>query len=278
MEIEVSRLVPGMVLQEDVLGKSGKTIVPKNTKLTATHIEFMKGFAIDEVSIPSSLFDIAREESSMGNVEVSEQMNEVITRYKEIFATWKNSVPINMYEIRRVFMAFFEEVMEDSFNDLYDALQYGPEEDKMYREHILSAIIAIQIANEMYKDKRDWLQVGFGAVLSHSGKSKLNVIDPQHEDYTLYPLYSYRMVESITTLNKQAKVAVLQHQERIDGSGYPTQAIGDKIHPFAQIIGLSQLYSEQNMISTREKLLFVEEQVDLFNPEILEALKSLIEQ
>lgn len=70
---------------------------------------------------------------------------------------------------------------------------------------------AIYLAKTLYEDKKDWLQVGFATILSHSGKANLKVLNAENDDYSLYPLYSYRMVESITTLTKQAKVAVLQH-------------------------------------------------------------------
>jgi len=34
----------------------------------------------------------------------------------------------------------------------------------------------------------------------------------------------------------------LQHHERIDGSGYPRQLMGERIHPLAQIVGLADFY------------------------------------
>src|SRR5699024_7856547 len=278
MEIEVSRLVPGMVLHEDVVGRSGKTIVPKDTPLTKTHIEFMEQFLIEKVSIPPSLFNIAEQEINDTEVTLADFAKRAISQYKQMFATWKNNVPINMYEVRRIFMPFFEQVVEEPLNDIYVSFQSGPIEDQIYYEHVLSTVTAIHLAKELYEDKKDWLQVGFAAILSHSGKAKLKVIDANNDDYPLYPLYSYRMVESITTLTKQAKVAVLQHQERLDGSGFPTQVTDDKIHPFAQIIGLGHLYSEQHLVTNREKLLFIEEQANRFDTDILHALKNVTEK
>lgn len=278
MEIEVSRLVPGMVLHEDVVGKSGKTIVPKETPLTETHIEFMEHFLVKKVSIPPSQFNVAEQEVSNQETTLAEYAERTVTQYKQMFAAWKNNVPINMYEVRRIFMPFFEQVVEKQMHSIYESFQSGSIENQFYYEHILSTVTSIHLAKELYEDKKDWLQVGFAAILSHSGKTKLSVIDSENDDYPLYPLYSYRMVESITTLTKQAKVAVLQHQERLDGSGFPTQVMEDKIHPFAQIIGLSHLYSEQHFLTKREKLLFIEEQADRFEVDILRALENIMDQ
>src|SRR5699024_11234999 len=106
----------------------------------------------------------------------------------------------------------------------------GPIEDQIYYEHVLSTVTAIHLAKELYEDKKDWLQVGFAAILSHSGKAKLKVIDANNDDYPLYPLYSYCMVESITTLTKQSKVAVLQNQENLYGSEFSNVEMYVTIH------------------------------------------------
>ena len=53
----VEKLIPGVILLEDVLGKSGKPIMNKNTTLTETHIYFLKKFLIDEVRVASRLQD-----------------------------------------------------------------------------------------------------------------------------------------------------------------------------------------------------------------------------
>src|SRR5699024_6360517 len=190
---------------EDVVGKSGKTIVSKETPLTETHIEFIEHFLIEKVSISPSIFDIFEQEKSNEEIKLTEHSERAVAQYKQMFATWKNSVPINMYEVRRIFMPFFDHVIQERMNDIYHSFQSGAIKDQMFYEHISSAVTAVHLANELYEDKKDWLQVGFAAILSHSGKSKLQMIASENEEYPLYPLYSYRMVESITTLTKQAK-------------------------------------------------------------------------
>ena len=34
----------------------------------------------------------------------------------------------------------------------------------------------------------------------------------------------------------------LQHHERIDGSGYPMRVKGEKIHPYAKIVAIADIY------------------------------------
>ena len=54
--------------------------------------------------------------------------------------------------------------------------------------------------------------------------------------------YSYQMVQHIPSLKEGAKVAIFQHHERLDGSGYPMGIKSNKIHPIAQIIAVADTY------------------------------------
>ena len=51
MQIETKYLKPGMILLEDVLGKSNKPIIEKRTVLTEKHIEFLEKFMITWVTV-----------------------------------------------------------------------------------------------------------------------------------------------------------------------------------------------------------------------------------
>lgn len=277
MEIATSKLVPGTTLLEDVVGKSGKVILAKDTPLTNTHIEFLTAFLIDAVSIAPTKPETA---SVHGEARTIKKDHESMRHhYKKMHASWRNSVPIDMSEIRKVYLPFFIQIAAQPFYFL-EASYAEEKEDKAMDQHIVSTILAVQLAASIYQDKKDWLQVGFASLLSKCGTTKLQVDHNQSnkadKNYTLYPLYSYKMVESITTLSKQAKIAILQHRERIDGSGFPAKMTGEKIHPFAQIIGLSQLCSEERFSTKEEMQAFVLQQVGRFDTAIIASLQHMI--
>lgn len=57
MRVDVQQLIPETVLLEDVIGKSGKPIIPKQKTLTAQHIDILKRFLIEKVDIATQLAD-----------------------------------------------------------------------------------------------------------------------------------------------------------------------------------------------------------------------------
>lgn len=57
MELDAKKLKPGMVLMEDVLGKNGKPIVPKDRVLSEVEIEFIQKFLIENVRVKRTVED-----------------------------------------------------------------------------------------------------------------------------------------------------------------------------------------------------------------------------
>ena len=53
---------------------------------------------------------------------------------------------------------------------------------------------------------------------------------------------SYDMLKEKWNIPARVKAAVLSHHENEDGSGYPNGLTGDKIHPFAKIIHVADVY------------------------------------
>jgi len=78
-----------------------------------------------------------------------------------------------------------------------------------------------------------------------------------------HTVYGFRLLEGGTALNQGVWLAALQHHERIDGSGYPMKVTGDKIHPFAKIVAIADMYhamtSNRNYKKAESPYLVLEE-------------------
>src|SRR5699024_11121888 len=86
------------------------------------------------------------------------------------------------------------------------------------------------------------LQIGFAAILADIGLVKSNIAINSHEADIRHPALSYEMIKDETTLTKHAKIAIVQHHERLDGTGFPLKIKAERIHPFARIIAVSDRY------------------------------------
>ena len=57
-----------------------------------------------------------------------------------------------------------------------------------------------------------------------------------------HPMYGYNMLRDNYDVSSVARNAILSHHENEDGSGYPRALTGDKIHLFAKIIHVADVY------------------------------------
>lgn len=247
MEIEVSRLKPGMVLEKDVLGKSGKPIVPKNTKLTDLHIEFMKKFLFEKVSV-SPLHKSSEQHTVDTILETSKRKEDLerkyvqsVKLYKRMFQNVRNNVSLEMYEIREQWIPIFQQVAYEPLQSILNLIKNRPEEDLFYYKSVAMTFLTVTLAVKLGYEKKDWVQIGFAALLSDLGIAKLEegIDSVRDENWRLHPIYSYKLIEDEVTLNKYAKLAILQHHEYLDGTGFPSNMKEGKIHPYAQIIAVS---------------------------------------
>lgn len=251
MEVDVKALSPGMVTTEAVLGKSGRAIVAKNTPLTDVEIEFLKKFLVQKVSVTASEKQARAAETTQneerllfpqqGKSLFVDNYAAVVVQYKKMFATWLNNLPVNMYDIRKNFLPLFEQVQEVSFTDIVTLLQHR-RDDLFFYKSVAMSLLAISLAQQLGYERKEWLQIGFAALLSDCGLAKSKPLAIDQEAIKRHPISSLEMIKNETTLTKLAKIAIVQHHERLDGSGYPMKIKGEQIHPFARIIAVADDY------------------------------------
>jgi|SRR5690625_4610548 len=254
MEINVSRLTPGMIIEQDVLGKSGNPIIEKNTRLTETHIEFLQKFLVEKVIITPLKNDGNTSRRNTENHLEMKQKNQlfaneyerVVGKYKKEFLAWQYNVPFEMYRIRKMIIPLFDKAKDQSANTIFSLLPHSQTEDYFYYRSVVLGLLSVFLAKKIGYRKKDWLQIGFAALLSDSGKAKMEQIEPRNKNrrdpyWRKHPVYSYRLVESATTLTKRAKIAILQHHEYLDGSGFPIRVNNKKIEPYARLITVCDL-------------------------------------
>ncbi|MGE5561202.1 MAG: HD-GYP domain-containing protein [Chloroflexota bacterium] len=58
-----------------------------------------------------------------------------------------------------------------------------------------------------------------------------------------HPEFGLKMLDGNPMVSAFAKVIVLQHHERIDGSGYPRQSTDQDIYPFSRLIAICDVYA-----------------------------------
>lgn len=267
MRVKVSELQEGCILSDHVYSKTSNPIIAKKTILTSPLIEVLKVYLVQDVSVESTLVDgkpfkpIEVLEEDLGEIReeknfFSEYLSAVQT-YKKFFQSWQSGAYIDISKVRKFFIPLLEKA-KDEPSELFMLHHYSTKEDYLFHHSIAVGLLSWFIANKLNLDKGDALQVAMAGLLSDCGMAKINsqilfkktaLSEMEYKEVRLHSTYSYKMLLSTPLLKENAKIAVLQHHERLDGSGYPRGENGNRINLFAKIISVADVFHA--MISER---------------------------
>jgi len=126
------------------------------------------------------------------------------------------------------------------------------EMDKVAYFHALNVcILSLILGRDLGLDEEELARLGLGALFHDIGKLRIPKkvllkkppLSRSEQQYmSMHPVYGYQMLENIPNFPEPALEVVFQHHERITGEGYPQGLRGDKIHPYAHIAAVADLY------------------------------------
>lgn len=293
--VHPTQLIPECILTADVMGKTNRPIAAKDTVLDETHIEVLQRFLIEQVEVANKLAngtifspkEQVKQEKKKQVLPFMDHYNQVVADYKKHFESWQNGSPIDINTIRKLIIPLLDRTEESDFY-IFNLYKYtSTKKDYFFHHSVSTSMIATVLAKKLGW-KKEWLQIGIAALLADCGMAKIkrslfykegNLNKQEFEEIKQHSTYSYRFVEKTPSLTKGAKLAILQHHEWIDGTGYPLGVKGDKIHPFAKIVAICDTYhamTSERFYQARQSPFRVievmqQDQFQKFDHEILQA-------
>nr|WP_280518549.1 HD domain-containing phosphohydrolase [Lederbergia wuyishanensis] len=266
------------------------------------HLEVLKSFLIKEVDIESKLENgelfsgLGTEDSpSLSEVKTSPALSfldyygQAVEQYKKEFLSWQSGLGVNISNIRNILLPLYEKAQENK-EWIRKIHRYSNKEDYYYHHPIAVALIASFIAKGLGYDNGQCLQIALAGCLADCGMAKINessfmntrsLNEQDWNEIKKHPVHSYQMVKNIPLLKTETKIAILQHHERLDGSGYPIGEMGKRVQMQSQIVAIADIYHAmtaerpyKNMQSPFKSLQVMEE--DQFGKLHISILKVLI--
>ncbi|NLW16325.1 MAG: HD-GYP domain-containing protein [Firmicutes bacterium] len=124
-------------------------------------------------------------------------------------------------------------------------------DDYTYLHSLSTALISMGIAIKLGWSQTATVELGLAAVLHDMGKTmvprtilqKPGPLSPAEWKLMYkHPEFGCAMLSRHSNLNDTVLQAVLQHHERMDGSGYPQRLKGEAISEYARIIAIADVY------------------------------------
>ena len=259
----VSRLRPGERLAEDVYTPLGGLLFQKGTEIGERELEILRDFLIESVIVESSDRSEAVEERGADEgMAVSSAATDFLAplydEYERLFGLIKKVFPnvaattgqsLPLLELRQSLKRLLDQI------ELYDVLTFRLSRmnvnDYFYHNSIMVAMTAFLLAKWHGLEQRDHFPIALAGLLHNIGTLKLDpkltskkttLTAQEKEEMRRHPALGYQLLKDVPGLNEGIKMAALQHHEKEDGSGYPLGVQGDKIHIYAKVVAVADIY------------------------------------
>ena len=259
---KVDHLVAGMELAMDVISGEGTVLAGQGTGISPHTIGKFKQWGITEVY-------------TVAEVPVHQIMDPLAKAFIDTYTQSIDAVKDAFEQVREE-----KEVPSDTFREtagkltdsllavgnavdfLYDS---STADNELHRHSVNVSVIAALIAVWMKLPPETVSAVSLAGLMHDLGKTRLpphclqlarKLSEPEIQEYERHAQYGFELVRQIPEVSASVAQAVLQHHERIDGSGYPYGTKDEKIHPYAQILMVADLYDMAMRVQKNRDLYF----------------------
>jgi len=286
--VSIQDLLPGMVLDKAVTDpESDDVLLEPGAKLTENEIKSLKKRDIYSVRVEIESYREARrgqDEYSLSGVEFSpeelEDLAEDVLEEERDQQAEKEKERKEFYDRLRDFTAsVFEDIEQRDRIDISDIrsmvstlishmarepqetiklTRIRDDEFYLYSHTINVTILSIHLAKQLDFGTNEIEEIGIGTMLHDTGMTKVpdsvlekegSLTDKEYKLVQQHPRFKKDVLKDAKGLSYFARSVVLQHHERMDGSGYPHGLDGSEISRFARLVAVTDSYDA--MVSPR---------------------------
>ncbi|MBQ9768158.1 MAG: HD domain-containing protein [Lachnospiraceae bacterium] len=241
--ISVEAIKDGDILARDIFSSSGVILMSEGIKLKKEYIPRLLDLHIDTVFIYEDLTEETVTED-ISEEEIKKQCEESV---RNTIQKYTYAEKDELKEIVKV----ADEIMSDILsqpNIMYNVSCVREKSNELYQHSVNVAAISTLIALRAKFPKPKAKEIAIGALLHDIGFTTVTVDtsnliledceEKVRKEVMRHVIYGYTDVEKKDWLSKTAKDIILQHHERMDGSGYPFHMKGEHLKPEVRIVAL----------------------------------------
>lgn len=254
--LDVNKLESGMELMEDVFDDNGVVLIGVHTSLTDIHIQYLqkKGIVDVDVRIKNS----SAEHTFSGDVNerlktptaIEEKYHKTVDKFKNVYNEFKMGRFPVYEEIKDTVEPIYESILSDEVfaRKMWQIHMY---DDYTFDHSIRVSMISGLIAKWLQMDLKGIKDATLAGLLHDIGKCNipdqiLNKPGPLTFDefkvIKTHATLGYILIKDIPNINYDVMLGVLQHHERMDGSGYPNGIMGNQMSYIAKIVSVADVY------------------------------------
>jgi len=275
IEQQVCFLVPGVEVARDVYSGDGRVLVSAGAIISQHTITKLQTWDIDKINIIAEV---------TVNPAISPKIQQFINKYNKSVSAVEKAFS-NIRDSQNVSLDSLSETADDiaessilAGNVIDQLYNFPPCDDYTFRHSVNVCAISALIATWLKFPPEMVSAISLTGLLHDIGKADLppqllnkpyRLPIEEYKQYQQHTQLGYNLANNIPGIAQSILSGILQHHEREDGSGYPFGVTSDKIHPYAKIVAIADIYDECLTINC--------EQPGTFSPYLsLERLRSQV--
>ena len=233
--VRTEHLEKGMVLVYTLYDNNEKVLLKANKKLTPTYINRIRQMDI------SGLYVFEDDEIETHTPMISEK-----TRINAI----KSLKRLNIDDCIFIANNIVEEIRE-SESMIVETIHLSTYDNYTYTHSLNVDILSVILGVALGLRDDELRKLSQAALLHDIGKTCLPIellnkpgalTDEEYAEVQKHSLYGYNMLKSNHEISSVTRNAIYSHHENEDGSGYPRHLTSEKIHKYAKIIHIADVY------------------------------------
>lgn len=249
--ISPSQLISGMKIAETIFNDYGAVVISEGTILDDHLVNKLKRMDLFRLQVYESEDEIITSKNEITyKEEFVKNYSSSVDEYKKIITDISNGADLNTAKVDNVVDSVLQRFEEK--RDIVSCLNQIRSADEYTYAHSLNvSLISMLIGNWMKFDSERIRLLVQAGMLHDIGKTRIpleilnkpgKLTAEEFEEMKKHTVYGYRMLEKVPSISREVLSAVLMHHEKEDGTGYPNKLRGDKIHIFAQIVSVADIY------------------------------------
>ena len=242
----ISAVSPGMKLGSDAITEKGKIILAKHTILTESMIGRLKEWGCLVVDIfEDSQFLIKNKQQ-----RYMEEHTKIVESLGDAFNKTRYFKEVPISQMNDIADCTINTLL--SFNSVISILHLiNDKDDYTFRHSLNVAVIAGVVGKWLLFTKDQLKDLSLQAccmilgrlripleILNKPGKLTYHEMDFMRQ----HSMLGYELLAKEKDISTPVKMAILQHHERLDGSGYPKNLLKNDISRLASIIAVADTY------------------------------------
>lgn len=246
----VTDLKEGEVIAEPIISENGQVLVYTGVIITNPLIQRLSEWGIKEIAVGSEKREDGRSEQQAAVQTFNSEYSDAVAQVEQIFTAVRSTGQLPMQELREASRRIMSLGMTNV--GILERLALMPRAAIFVYGHTANVgILSVVIGRWMGCTGKQLRALATGSVLHDIGRSLLppnlfskyhRLSDEERSVMEAHCVRGYRLIETIKYIDPASKYIVLQHHERMNGSGYPCQLREDQIHALAKIVAFADCY------------------------------------